>query len=123
VLTDINRYVEKAGPVQLDKCLQEKATLDRKVDNINVQNATLTSKLSEIEKRLSEVKTLERDLTDNLRYRTAVSNIEKLQAEIQELQGQLQQWESTSYESHLESLQNRQAELIDKVRIKRHSYE
>lgn len=95
--------------------MEEKKALDRKVESVKVQNATLSSKLAEIEKRLSEVKTLERDLTDNLRYRAAVSNMEKLQVEIHELQGQLQQWDNTSYESHLETLQNRQAELIDKV--------
>ncbi|CAO3695317.1 unnamed protein product [Umbelopsis ramanniana] len=112
--TAIQMYVEKAGPDQLTRCMEEKKTLDRKVESVKVQTATLSSKLAEIEKRLSEVKTLERDLTDNLRYRAAVSNIEKLQVEIRELQGQLQQWDNTSYESHLETLQNRQAELIDK---------
>jgi chromosome segregation ATPase len=95
--------------------VEEKKALDRKVESVEGQNATLASKLAEIEKRLSEVKNLERDLTDNLRYRAAVSNIEKLQVEIHEVQGQLQQWDNTSYESHLETLQNRQAELIDKV--------
>jgi uncharacterized membrane protein (DUF106 family) len=69
-----------------------------------------------MDKRLNEVKTLERDLTDNLRYRTAVANIEKLQEEIHELQGQIQQWDNSSYERQLENLQNCQAELIDKVR-------
>jgi DNA repair exonuclease SbcCD ATPase subunit len=118
-LTYVDRYVEKAGPDQLNRCTEEKKALDRKVESVKVQTATLSSKLAEIEKRLSEVKTLERDLTDNLRYRAAVSNIEKLQVEIHELQGQLQQWDNTSYESHLETLQNRQAELIDKVRKKK----
>lgn len=72
-----------------------------------------------MDKRLTEVKTLERDLTDNLRYRAALANIEKLQEEIHELQGQMQQWDNSSYERQLENLQNRQAELIDKVRCRR----
>ncbi|KAI8576739.1 hypothetical protein K450DRAFT_178854 [Umbelopsis ramanniana AG] len=110
----IQMYVEQAGPDQLNRCLEEKKALDKKVESIKVQNATLASKLAEIEKRLSEVKNLERDLTDNLRYRAAVTNIEKLQVEIHELHRQLQQWDNTSYESHLETLQSRQAELIDK---------
>ena len=90
--------------------------MDRKVDGVHLQNVQLSSKLADMDKRLNEVKTLERDLTDNLRYRTAVANIEKLQEEIHELQGQIQQWDNSSYERQLENLQNCQAELIDKVR-------
>lgn len=90
--------------------------MDRKVDAVHLQNVQLSSKLADMDKRLNEVKTLERDLTDNLRYRTAVANIEKLQEDIHELQGQIQQWDNSSYERQLENLQNCQAELIDKVR-------
>lgn len=90
--------------------------MDRKVDGVHLQNVQLSYKLADMDKRLNEVKTLERDLTDNLRYRTAVANIEKLQEEIHELQGQIQQWDNSSYERQLENLQNCQAELIDKVR-------
>lgn len=112
-------YIQNAGPNRLNQCIQEKTALDRKVDIINLQHSQLSSKLAEMDKRLTEVKTLERDLTDNLRYRAALANIEKLQEEIHELQGQMQQWDNSSYERQLENLQNRQAELIDKVRCRR----
>ncbi|KAM3580226.1 DNA repair protein rad50 [Umbelopsis sp. WA50703] len=111
----IQRYLQTAGPNQLERCYQEKQALDRRVEFIVRQNNEMSSKLADMDKRLNQAKTFERDLSDNLRYRAAVASIENLQEEIRELQQQMRQWDDSTYERQLETLQNQQAEFIDKL--------
>lgn len=110
------RYHQTAGPKQFEKCNQEKQTLDKRVETIRQQNNDMSSKLVDIDKRLNQAKTFERDVSDNLRYRAAVASMETLQEEIRELQQQMREWDDSTYERQLTILQDQQAEIINKVR-------
>lgn len=82
---DIEKYLSKGGPEELQKSSKRVAEVKVKVNEYEASLSSITESISQRQNQNSNLKTAERNIDDNLRLRRVKNEIGKLEAQIQSL--------------------------------------
>ena len=85
---DVNAYVDKNGPAQLARCQKELRNLDNEHERLQTQQRKVTSEVNKLQEQMKNQEKMQRQITDNLRYRGNVRDLETVRAEISSLESQ-----------------------------------
>lgn len=94
---------------------EEKARLEKKLENFQTKQADVEKRMKDLEARIMDRRSIERELKDHLRHRTYQKQLEECEEQLGELQQQQSQVDRASYERQLGTLKAKQEVLIDKV--------
>lgn len=94
---------------------EEKARLEKKLENFQTKQADVEKRMKDLEARIMDRRSIERELKDHLRHRTYQKQLEECEEQLEELQQQQSQVDRASYERQLGTLKAKQEVLIDKV--------
>jgi DNA repair protein RAD50 len=83
---DINEYIDRGGPRQLEDTRREIGKLQDEIASIDADMLEVTRKVKKIEDTMRDTETTKRAISDNLRYRKAMRALERLEIEIDELE-------------------------------------
>jgi DNA repair protein RAD50 len=103
---DINAYIDKGGPTQLEKVQREIKNLDMNIASIEEEQIAVTKQLKKIQDTVHDTESTKRSIGDNIRYRKAKRSLQSLEAEIQELQSHNAEADKELYERRGQKWQN-----------------
>ncbi|PLW41998.1 hypothetical protein PCASD_10075 [Puccinia coronata f. sp. avenae] len=85
----INREIERFDQMNIsancERCQREIEALDDKIKSTSQQISQLQDNLIELDKEEDKAKAFERNITDNIRYRTYISEIQELEEKISQI--------------------------------------
>ncbi|KAL1958186.1 hypothetical protein VTO42DRAFT_5041 [Malbranchea cinnamomea] len=85
---DIIAYNERGGHSQLERSRREISNIEDEIRKLEDEQAAITRELNSISARLKDSENTKRQYADNLRYRRETRALEKVMAEIRELEAQ-----------------------------------
>jgi DNA repair protein RAD50 len=103
---DINAYLDKGGPMQLERAQREIENLERELSRIEQDMVQVTRELKKIEDTVRDTESVKRSISDNIRYRKAKRSLQTLQNEIQELESHNAEQDKERYEREGRKWQN-----------------
>lgn len=99
----------------MDQMSEEKARLEKKLENFQTKQVDVEKRMKDLEARIMDRRSIERELKDHLRHRTYQKQLEECEEQLEELRRQQSQVDRASYERQLGTLKAKQEVLIDKV--------
>ncbi|KAL1922188.1 uncharacterized protein VTP21DRAFT_9727 [Calcarisporiella thermophila] len=109
---EIAHFTERDLHGQVDLCKSEVDSLEVELHEAATRLELAEKELSGLERRLSEVKNIERNVSDNLRQRHLQRELQRVQRELAELHEVADQYDFEQYSVRTQELQNRQSSLI-----------
>ena len=85
---DINSYIERGGPKQLDRNNRELEGVENEIGQLESEQAEITREANKIALQLRDGESTKRQYSDNLAYRQACRNLDKVRGEIAALDAQ-----------------------------------
>ncbi|KAL2820203.1 AAA domain-containing protein [Aspergillus cavernicola] len=85
---EIDAYNERGGPNQLDRSKRELQTIEDEIDQFESEQADITKAINKISAQLKDSENTKRQYADNLTYRQATRDLDKVTGEIDELETQ-----------------------------------
>lgn len=82
----IQTYIENGGPNKLQACQQEISALEKEISDIEAQLADITTKANKMKEQVDNSERTKRNISDNIKYRKNIRQLEILSAEIAELE-------------------------------------
>lgn len=83
---DINSYIERGGPSQLERSKRELNSIEGEISQLEAELSNITREINKISAQLKDSENTKRQYSDNLTYRQATRNLDKVMAEIEELE-------------------------------------
>lgn len=103
---EIDAYIKKGGPAQLDNAQQDIKDLEGEIARIDEDMVGVTRQVKKIEDTLRDTVNTKRSLSDNLRYRKAKRELQTLEVEIEELESHNAEQDKERYEREGHKWQN-----------------
>ncbi|KAJ5454440.1 uncharacterized protein N7458_005396 [Penicillium daleae] len=85
---DINSYIERGGPHQLDRSKKEIAAIEIEISQFETEQGEITREINKISAQLKDSENTKRQYSDNLTYRQATRSLGKVLQEVEELEAQ-----------------------------------
>ncbi|KAF3388300.1 DNA repair protein RAD50, partial [Penicillium rolfsii] len=85
---DINSYIERGGPHQLERSKREIASVESEITQFETEQGEITREINKISAQLKDSENTKRQYSDNLTYRQAKRSLDKVLQEIEELESQ-----------------------------------
>jgi DNA repair protein RAD50 len=95
---EINAYIERDGPQQLERTHRDIENLQGKIARIENDMVGIMRKIKKIEDTMRDTEMSKRSISDNLRYRKAKRSLEGLQVEIRKLEEEGAERDKEHYE-------------------------
>ncbi|KAJ5168190.1 uncharacterized protein N7482_003784 [Penicillium canariense] len=85
---DINSYIERGGPTQLERSKQELTGVESEISRFEAEQGEVTREINKISTQLKDSENTKRQYSDNLTYRQATRSLDKVLQEVEELEAQ-----------------------------------
>jgi DNA repair protein RAD50 len=85
---DINSYIERGGPSQLERSKKEIAGIESEIAQFETEQGEITREINRISAQLKDSENTKRQYSDNLTYRQATRSLDKVLQEVEELESQ-----------------------------------
>ncbi|KAJ5544633.1 Recombination/repair protein Rad50 [Penicillium sp. DV-2018c] len=85
---DINSYIERGGPDQLERSAQELQQIEAEIGKLEAEQGEITRAINKISTQLKDSENTKRQYSDNLTYRQATRALSSVAKEIEQLEAQ-----------------------------------
>lgn len=83
---DINSYIERGGTNQIERSKRELKNFENEIAQLETEQANITREINRISSQLKDSENTKRRYSDNLTYRQATRTLDKVLAEVDELE-------------------------------------
>ncbi|KAJ5221794.1 uncharacterized protein N7469_010681 [Penicillium citrinum] len=85
---DINSYIERGGPGQLEQSNRELTQIEEEITKLEAEQTEITREINKISAQLKDSENTKRQYSDNLTYRQATRSLDKVMEEVGQLEEQ-----------------------------------